>query len=201
MLDAFYGAFSPACLALLGLWLVAVQMRADEVRASRELRRRTYAIALFFALPGLMGVIALIDTADPAFWRVSFVIISLVGAAVLFPVRGLPGGARVRDIADIAAVMLYLAIAVLAVIGGADMQRTVAVLLDGPDLPRLQRRLAVLVRTARVRRDGSSPGAARGTGHGSGSGTASAPRYSSVSWPSISGRRIFRWRHAGRSSR
>jgi lysylphosphatidylglycerol synthetase-like protein (DUF2156 family) len=129
MLDAFYGAFSPACLALLGLWLVAVQMRADEVRASRELRRRTYAVALFFALPGLMGVIALIDTANPAFWRVSFVIISLVGAAALLPVRGLPGGARVRDIADIAAVMLYLAIAVLAVIGGADMQRTVAVLL------------------------------------------------------------------------
>ena len=129
MLDAFYGAFSPACLALLGLWLVAVQMRADEVRASRELRRRTYAVALFFALPGVMGVIALIDTANPAFWRVSFVIISLVGAAALFPVRGLPGGLRVRDIADIAAVMLYLAIAVLAVIGGPDMQRTVAVLL------------------------------------------------------------------------
>jgi hypothetical protein len=129
MLDAFYGAFSPACLALLGLWLVAVQMRADEVRASRELRRRTYVVALFFALPGLMGVIALIDTANPAFWRVSFAIISLIGAAVLFPVRGLPGGARVRDISDIVAVMLYLAIAVLAVIGGADMQRTVAVLL------------------------------------------------------------------------
>jgi hypothetical protein len=60
---------------------------------------------------------------------VSFVIIALVGAAALFPVRGLPGGARLRNAADIAAVMLYLAIAVLAVIGGADMQRTVAVLL------------------------------------------------------------------------
>ena len=81
MLDAFYGAFSPACLALLGLWLVAVQMRANEVRASKELTRRTYVVALFFALPGLMGVIALIDTANPAFWRVSFAIISLVGAS------------------------------------------------------------------------------------------------------------------------
>lgn len=129
MLDAFYGAFSPACLALLGLWLVAVQMRADEVRASQELSRRTYVVALFFALPGLMGVIALIDTANPAFWRVSFAIISLVGAAVLFPVHGLPGSSRVRNTADIAAEILYLAIAVLAVIGGADMQRTVAVLL------------------------------------------------------------------------
>ena len=86
-------------------------------------------MALFFALPGLMSVIALIDTANPAFWRVSFVIIALVGAAALFPVHGLPGGARVRNVADIVAVLLYLAIAVLAVIGGADMQRTVAVLL------------------------------------------------------------------------
>ncbi|MGH3209898.1 MAG: hypothetical protein ACRDNO_19295 [Trebonia sp.] len=129
MLDAFYGAFSPACFALLGLWLVAVQIRADEVRASPELSRRTYAVALFFALPGLMSVIALIDTANPAFWRVSFVIIALVGAVVLFPVHGLPGGARVKNAADIAAVILYLAIAILAVIGGADMQRTVAVLL------------------------------------------------------------------------
>jgi len=129
MLDAFYASFSPACLALLGLWLVAVQMRADEVRASPELSRRTYVVALFFALPGLMSVSALIDTGNPAFWRVSFAIISLVGAAVLFPVHGLPGGARVRNSADIAAVILYLAIAVLAVIGGADMQRAVAVLL------------------------------------------------------------------------
>jgi hypothetical protein len=62
-------------------------------------------------------------------WRVSFVIIALAGAAALFPVHGLPGGARVRSVADIGAVTLYLAIAVLAVIGGADMQRTVAVLL------------------------------------------------------------------------
>jgi len=76
-----------------------------------------------------MSVIALIDTANPAFWRVSFAIISLVGAAVLFPVHGLPGGARVRNTADVAAMILYLAIAVLAVIGGADRQRAVAVLL------------------------------------------------------------------------
>jgi hypothetical protein len=129
MLDAFYGAISPAALALLGLWLVAVQMRADEVRASRELSRRTYAVALFFALPGLMGVMALVDTANPVFWRVSFGLIGLAGAAVLFPVRGLPGGERVRNAADVLAVILYAAIAVLAIIGGPVAERTAAVLL------------------------------------------------------------------------
>ena len=41
-LSAFYGAFSPACFALLGLWLVAVQvgfnvawlLLLDDIRAS-----------------------------------------------------------------------------------------------------------------------------------------------------------------------
>jgi hypothetical protein len=129
VLDAFYGAFSPACFALLGLWLVVVQMRADEVRASRELNRRAYAVALFFALPGLMSVIALIDTGNPLFWRASFVIIAVAGAAVLFPTRGLPGGARLRAAADVAALLLYAAIAVLALIGGPDPQRAEAILL------------------------------------------------------------------------
>jgi hypothetical protein len=104
-------------------------MRADEVRASPELSRRTYSVALFFALPGLMSIIALIDTAVPAFWRVSFTIMALVGAGALFPARGLPGAARVRNTADIVAIVLYLAVAVLAVIGGATMERTIAVLL------------------------------------------------------------------------
>jgi hypothetical protein len=104
-------------------------MRADEVRANPGLRRRTYTVALFFALPGLMSLIALIDTAVPAFWRVSFAIMALIGAGALFPAHGLPAGARVRATADIVAVVLYLAVAVLAVIGGTAMERTIAVLL------------------------------------------------------------------------
>lgn len=129
MLDAFYTAMSPAALALLGLWLVAVQMRADEVRASRELIRRTYGVALFFALPGLMSVMALIDSTNPLFWRVSFAVLGVVGAAVLFPAGGLPGSARIRNVADVLAVILYVAIAVLGIIGGPDRERAAAVLL------------------------------------------------------------------------
>jgi hypothetical protein len=76
-----------------------------------------------------MSVIALIDTGNSAFWRVSFAIIGLGGAAVLYPVHGLPGGARVRNAADIAAMALYAAIAILALIGGLTVERTEAVLL------------------------------------------------------------------------
>jgi hypothetical protein len=129
MLDAFYGAFSPACLSLLGLWIVAVQIRADAVRASSELRRRSYTVALFFALPGLMSVIALIDPTNDAFWRVPFTVIALGGAASLYPSRGLPGSTLLRITTDITALILFLVVAILAIIGGPDEQRTIAVLL------------------------------------------------------------------------
>ena len=96
MLDVFYGAFSPACFALLGLWLVVVQVRMREWQGSAVHRRRSYGVALHFALPGMMSLLALVDPQDPLFWRVSFAIIALGGAVVLalvrgFPLRGGPG--------------------------------------------------------------------------------------------------------------
>ena len=130
MLDAFYGAFSPACFALLGLWLVVVQMRAADLQASRELRRQAYAVALFFALPGMMGVLALVDAADPQYWRISFAVIALAGVVLLAAVHGLPGSRGLRESASFLAVLLYLAIAGLAIfVGGAAALRTEAVLL------------------------------------------------------------------------
>src|SRR5277367_481946 len=94
MLDAFYGAFSPACLALLGLWLVVVQMRLPQWQASEAApayQRASYGIALHFALPGLMSLLALVDSGDPAYWRASFGIIALGGAVVLIMLHGLFG--------------------------------------------------------------------------------------------------------------
>ena len=101
MLNVFYGAFSPACFALLGLWLVVVQIRLREWEGSVVHRRRSYGVALHFALPGIMSLLALVNPQDPAFWRISFAIIALGGAIVAATVRGFPGrgfaaGHRVR---------------------------------------------------------------------------------------------------------
>ena len=161
MLDAFYGAFSPACLALLGLWLVVVQLRLPQWQASEAApayQRASYGIALHFALPGLMSLLALVDSGDPDYWRTSFEIIALGGAVVLIALRGLfgrsgPGrtpergergpergagraaGSRLGGDLGLAgyvvAIAAYLAVGVLAFIGGPAVLRTEAILLTG----------------------------------------------------------------------
>ena len=141
-LSAFYGAFSPACFALLGLWLVAVGLRLREWEHDQERLRRSYGVALNFVLPGMMSVFALIDVHDAIFWRVSFAVIGFGGAVVMVLVRGYPvppgrdrAGARRLPAADrlglaayLAAIALYVLIAVLAVLGGLTALRTEAVL-------------------------------------------------------------------------
>jgi hypothetical protein len=129
MLDAFYGAFSTACFALLGLWLVVVQLRIDDWRGSARLKRMSYAIALDFVLPGLMGVLSLVDSQNPAFWRASFAVIAIGGAVGSFFVRGFRPGDRLGIAAHWIAIALYLVVAALAIIGGTYLLRTEAVLL------------------------------------------------------------------------
>jgi hypothetical protein len=147
MLDVFYGAFSPACFALLGLWLVIVQIRLRDWQGSAVHRRRAYGVALHFALPGIMSLLALVNPDDSAFWRTSFAIVALGGAIVLATVRGYPvreaasgqpgaagAGAPARPdqlglAAYIAGILLYVLIGVLAFVGGSDALRTEAILL------------------------------------------------------------------------
>jgi len=129
MLDEFYGAFSPACFALLGLWLVVVQIRIGDWRDNENSKRMSYVISLNFLLPGLMGVLALVDPQDAAFWRVSFAILGIGGAVGSYLVRRVPTGDRLGAAGYWTAIALYVAVAVLAFFGGVDLLRTEAVLL------------------------------------------------------------------------
>jgi hypothetical protein len=123
MLSAFYTAFSPACFALLGLWMVVVQLRISDWKKSDDAERghihqkRSYAVALHFALPGIMSLLALVNPLDPLYWQVSFVIIAFGGAAVMYFLRG-----RIEDIPVAldravhgAGIVLYLLIGILAI--------------------------------------------------------------------------------------
>ncbi len=129
MLTDFYIGFSPACFSLLGLWLVVVQINADRWLADPVRRRRAYGVALHFALPGLMSLLALVDPGSEGMWRVSFAIVAVGGAAVMAAVRGpLDGPVRLDHAAQVAAVIIYLLIAVLAVVPNS-LLRQEAVLL------------------------------------------------------------------------
>jgi hypothetical protein len=136
----FYQAFAPACFALLGLWFVVVQIRDNEWRQKEwkkhpEAKWRAYGVALNFALPGVMSLLALVDLNTHTFWQVSFAVIGFGGALAIFVVflfhvrvRRL----RLRDPVGWAAcalIGLYVAIGALAIVGGANALRTVAVLL------------------------------------------------------------------------
>jgi hypothetical protein len=112
-------------------------------------RRRSYGVALHFALPGIMSLLALVDPRDSAFWRVSFAIVALGGAIVLATVRGFPARAHPAGAAGISeteagaadrldqlglaayvvAIAMYVLIGVLAFAGGLAALRTEAILL------------------------------------------------------------------------
>jgi hypothetical protein len=119
MLNGFYQAFAPTSFTLLGLWLLVVQTRHAEWRTSVAQRRRTYAITLQFALPGLMGLLALVDPASRDVWRVSFAAVAIVGAAALAVIarwgRGSTSLSMLVAVATLTAAVLYLVIAVIAI--------------------------------------------------------------------------------------
>lgn len=119
---AFYIAFSPLCFTLLGLWLIIVQTRYSEWRRSAIHRSRAYTLAINFALPGLMALIALVDPANETLWRVGFAFVAIVGVVILgwMMVRG-PGRGE-HPLASLLAtglsIVLYSVVALLALAPG-----------------------------------------------------------------------------------
>ena len=117
MLTDFYVAFATVCFTLLGLWIVVVQTRHAEWRRSAVHQRRAYGVALHFSLPGLMGLLSLIDPASTTLWRVAFALVAAGGVLALVLVRG-PAPTGLGAAAYGAAVVLYLLIALVAVVPG-----------------------------------------------------------------------------------
>lgn len=124
MLTAFYTAFSPACFALLGLWMVVVQLRLADWKKSDDADKkghvrlhRSYGVALHFALPGLMSVLALVNPLDPLYWQVSFIVIAFSGAVVMILLHDRIEGVPVWLDESVygLAIVLYLLIGVLAI--------------------------------------------------------------------------------------
>ena len=114
MLKDFYLSFSAVCFTLLGLWLIVVQTRHAEWRGSALARRRAYGVALYFSLPGLMSLLALVDPDSSVLWRTSFAIIAIGGAVVLIVLRGAAVG-KIGLAVYIFAIAVYALIGLLAI--------------------------------------------------------------------------------------
>jgi len=119
ILTSFYQAFAPTSFTLLGLWLIVVQTRHAEWRRDAGQRRRTYAITLNFALPGLMSLLSLVDPTSSTIWRVSFAATAIGGVLALLVLsranRTTDGVDRIFAAASVAVVALYVVIAVIAI--------------------------------------------------------------------------------------
>jgi hypothetical protein len=113
VLKDFYIAFATISFTLLGLWFIVVQTRHAEWRGSAVHRRRAFAVSLHFALPGVMGLLSLIDPNSRDLWRAAFAVVAIGGVVVLFAVRG-PAPGTLGVVAYGAAMGAYALIAVIA---------------------------------------------------------------------------------------
>jgi uncharacterized membrane protein SirB2 len=103
-ISQFYAPFSSTCFVVLGLWLVVIQQRYKEWKGDPHMIRRAFGIGLYFSLPGIMTLISLVNPAEPRLWETSYALVAL-------------GGAVVMAVLYLAALALYVAIGVIAVIG------------------------------------------------------------------------------------
>jgi hypothetical protein len=121
MLTDFYIAFSVACFSLLSLWVLIINFNAAAWLNS-HLRWQAYAVALYFAAPGTMSLLALVFEQSTLAWRIIFIIVSAFGVLELRLFGPLhhqkPHGRLDRSdhLAHWAAIALYAAIAILAFI-------------------------------------------------------------------------------------
>jgi hypothetical protein len=138
MLTEFFIVLSAVCFTLLGLWLVIVQSRQAGWRGSQLPLRRAYAVALHFSLPGVTGLLVLINPDSGGLWRLSAGVAAGAGAVALAALRA-PAAGRLGLAAYIAAIAAFIVIVILAIkphiVGllGFDNapERIVAVLLTG----------------------------------------------------------------------
>jgi cytochrome bd-type quinol oxidase subunit 2 len=104
--------------ALLGLWWIAVQTRADLRRHQTGAARMSYMVSLQFVVPGTAAMLAMVAPDIAEAWRISFAITCIAGVlSILFLAPTLNRNERlVRRLLFFCALPLYVFIAVIAVV-------------------------------------------------------------------------------------
>lgn len=92
----FYQTLTGMSFTLLGLWFSVMQFSHGRWRSDPDMHATTQHLALKFFLPGVLGLAALLASANDGglVWRVSFLVGGLIG--VIESVRYLLGGTGPR---------------------------------------------------------------------------------------------------------
>jgi hypothetical protein len=117
VLADFYGTFSTIAFTVFGLWMFVAQARFRDWMGNRDQYRRASAVSIQFALPGIMALIALIDTDSSVLWQWAFGLTSALAVVLLLLLarrtEGTPTAAN--EVANGLAVILFVCIAVVSI--------------------------------------------------------------------------------------
>jgi hypothetical protein len=80
MFAVFYQTAAQLSFTLLGLWWLILQTKYREWIGDNERRHMATSVSLYFLLPGVMSLVALLGANIPFLWRVSFALASAIGA-------------------------------------------------------------------------------------------------------------------------
>src|SRR5262249_9682724 len=81
VLETFYQTVAQFSFTLLGLWFLLLQTRYPEWIGRPIHQRIVTSIGLYFFVPGVMSLFALLSMPDRAIWRAAFVIAGCIGIA------------------------------------------------------------------------------------------------------------------------
>ena len=116
VLADFYGTFSTIAFTVFGLWMFVAQARFREWMTSPDQYRRASAVSVQFALPGIMSLIALIDTDSRALWQWAFGVTSGLAVVLLVLLSRRTGAVPrgVNEVLNAVAGVLFVCIAVVS---------------------------------------------------------------------------------------
>ncbi|MCD2196792.1 hypothetical protein LQ327_25810 [Actinomycetospora endophytica] len=116
---SFYQTLASISFTLLGLWFVVLGIGRGDWGSPARHRERLH-VALFFFLPGTMGLASVLGGTNPLAWRVVFVLGAVIGLVESVPFlighQGLPG--TVERVLGVLAPLLYLLVALAAFVPG-----------------------------------------------------------------------------------
>ncbi len=120
-MSAFFGVVSTVDFALLGLWWVTVQTRADLRKPGANAGRMAYVVSLQFIVPGTAALLAQVAPALTMIWRVSFAIAGVTGILailLLVPALAASGALPVARFLRFGALPLYALMTFIALAPG-----------------------------------------------------------------------------------